>query len=147
MRNESLWEEASAAAKKAYLKASNERLLKLAAVLDKVPNSRFDMDYWGCGTASCAAGWAGRTKWFNDRGLSLTFDFFNAETGKKIYNLSYENSTSLNAAMKFFGLSKPEAEQLFMKGFNVKPKTKAKQIRNFVAKRKSAAIYIDVYED
>jgi hypothetical protein len=112
----------------------NNRLLKLAAILDKVPPGKFNMAYLGneveqerlntCNTPACAAGWA-RT----DPQL------------RKLINRNHDpcdcRSVSL---MKTFKISEDQCERLFAMNSNslhitqVSPKVKARQIRKMVAK-------------
>lgn len=51
---------------------NRERLLDVVAVLKEVPDERFDMDSWKCGTAGCAVGHYCLAR--PDCGLSLSQD-------------------------------------------------------------------------
>jgi hypothetical protein len=47
-----------------------ERLTILADMLDTVPETRFDLREWKCGTTACAVGWACSNKQLQEQGLS-----------------------------------------------------------------------------
>lgn len=104
-----------------------KRLLKLADYLYTIPNRKFDLSCWECGTTACAMGYACKMPSFNRAGLRLIH-------GTPKY-LIYEGFT---AAAEFFGMSKDEAFGLFSPSYNplgykATPKGVAKQIRELVA--------------
>lgn len=106
-----------------------KRLLKLADHLDIVPNRKFDLACWDCGTTACAMGYACRMPSFNKAGLRL---------GKLTATPYYKNWAGFEAAQKFFGLGQVEALTLFSPSYNplgykATPKGIAKQIRQLVA--------------
>lgn len=128
-----------------------DRLLKLAEVLDQVPNENFRMEWWltdlrgrkpsfknlerpngentpvTCGTAACALGWACFIPEFKEAGLKFT--------GERDYQPrpSFEGYQWEKAGREFFDLTQGQAFDLFMNGFEMTAKEKAAQIREMVA--------------
>jgi len=117
------------------------------AKIGPIPRKRFNMRHWGvpeqfvkvtidgrtvevgvsdfpCGTAACAAGWAGSDKWFRKRGLY---------TGEN--RMTYKNiADSLEAVEKFFDLPNELANQIFIeREKNKTPLQVARNIRKIVA--------------
>lgn len=130
-----------------------QRLLKLAAFLDKLPPKQFDLGTYvkstenGCGTVCCAIGWCPKVfpaHWvWNARsiaGLSLK----SCDSGDALY------FGGMDAAAKFFGIELRDAEHLFAydpcagpysrfaSWTNVPPKRVAEEIRKFVGARSKA---------
>lgn len=120
------------------------RLLKLANVLDDVPDNRFDMSTWGtpdflekpaCGTSACALGWATTIPSLRDKrrcGLRLECNTAGDE-GYVTGNVEGgRNRDSFAVAAHTFGLDPRTAEKLFT-GYST-PRLKAAQIRRLVKK-------------
>jgi hypothetical protein len=141
-----------------------KRLLKLADFLDELPPKRFDFTQWvdedwkgkpdlSCGTKACALGWATTIPSFRRLGMNLGhhIDVY----GGVVNYVRLGGSRDLcdgpfKAAKKVFGLATyEEFEFLFVpdsacelgdreyynSGGGAKPKTVAKDIRRFVAKK------------
>lgn len=129
------------------LTTSNRRLLKVAEVLEAIPRTfkqrakagvpDFDMstffdDYGSqsegvCGTAACAAGYAGLNPWFRRKGFI---------TDRIKGDVRFNDETGFDACEDFFGLSDEQALALFTPNLGHEtPKQVAKNIRKFVAKR------------
>lgn len=99
-----------------------QELRTLALGLPKIPQSKFDMDFWGkgkldtekpgfrCQYAGCAIGWA--PKIIPNCGLEMVFAY---STSTRPYGLvpRYNGSLGIDAVMKYFGLSFEEAIYLF----------------------------------
>lgn len=127
----------------------NRRLLKLADLLEKLPQERFDMKYWvgngwkgkpdlSCGTTACALGWATTVPSLRKAGLKL------ATTPSHRFSrvcIREPNATvdsfddSLASGAKIFGITLYESSQLFMDVSIKSPKAMAKLIRKFVKGR------------
>lgn len=118
------------------------RLLKLAAHLDNVPESSFDLEHWvsKCETAACAVGHATGIPEFRAAGLTLDID----ESG--CWHPRYRRWSGWPAVAHFFGLSIDQAkgllsaeayepdENVLVEGDaeTVPPSRVAKRIRQFV---------------
>ena len=113
------------------------RLLKLAALLERVPARKFDMDVWGeskkpaysepqCATKACALGWATAIPEFHRAGLHLVAACHGCTSAEVLYR-----DNGLNPGAEFFGLSEDEEHFLFYAGAET-PKAKAREIREFV---------------
>ena len=97
------------------LKVRNERLQELRRVVAAVPDEllymfevRMELD---CGTAYCAAGWAGQDPYFVERGFKLGHS--------NVRYTSLESSIDVfgfDALKEFFGLSDKNTEKLFGTG-------------------------------
>lgn len=86
-----------------------EALKQLKRVLQNVPEKEFDITLWDCGTAACAAGWAGRDPWFSSRGLRVT---------KAPYSmLYYKDLFYEEALMAFFDLTLEQTALFFEWGY------------------------------
>lgn len=121
-------------------KTGNQRLLKLAKLLESVPRSKFDYTQWGlqwdgrknsCGTKGCALGWACTVPSFRKLGLKMT----NGEWGPRPVSPSGEESY---AACAIFNIDTEQSYDLFLPlegEYKATPKQVAKKIRNFVAGR------------
>ena len=118
-------------------KRSDERLIRLADLLESLPRKRvrrFDLGSWcKCGTAACAVGEATFDPWFRRRGLRLgpknIYDF---------HELQYRKLKDVTACSAFFGIDNDDSQALFCEwsyGSHPTPKTVAKRIRRFVEKR------------
>lgn len=118
---------------------NKERLLKLAALLDTVPDDKFDMGAWGtsarpiaktprCVTAACALGWATAIPEFHAEGLQLF-----AYPGETQAFVEYQAHLDEEAGARFFGLTSAETCRLFLSGFDMTAKEKAEEIRELVA--------------
>jgi hypothetical protein len=140
---------------------SNQRLLKVARILDSVPEEKFDLRHWKrspfpwepeCGTVACAVGWAASDPGFKRAGLSVSMDRYGAGEiwfRKHLEGLQ-ENLLGKNAFLnweavtEFFGISRDEAFGLFSHASYVEdededtlvgPKRVATKIRKFVNER------------
>lgn len=96
----------------------NQRLLKLAALLERLPPERFNYSHWvgddwkgkkdlSCGTTACALGWATTIPELRKLGLHLRKD---SEGYADVVCGRMENKF---AGMKVFGLTFEESEALF----------------------------------
>jgi hypothetical protein len=114
-----------------------DRLLKLADLLDRVPEKHFDMTTWGslnspmdddikCATAACALGWATAIPEFAAAGLGLV-----AYEGHTNAIVKYQGHEDIYAGQVFFGLDYEDAESLFTDGAE-DAKGKAREIRELV---------------
>lgn len=122
-----------------------EKLLKLAALLECVPQGSFDMWKWGndyrkpkppnmekatlqqneCGFAGCAMGWAAHVGLFD--GLTLITERCLAP------GVRYGRKTDFDAAAELFGITYGESHRLFYpSGKDDSPKAVAGRIREFV---------------
>ena len=122
-------------------KQSDERLLKLAWLLENLPaeipkmkfpkpskNITFNLREWfSCGTAACAVGFAACHPWFNERELRLSYN----------NNPMYDNMYNFSAAALFFGAQYGEARYLFAPQDYKRGNRRdvAKRIRAFVRNR------------
>jgi hypothetical protein len=113
-----------------------------------VPTERFDMGSWvvedpktidvrmndkivevveknlPCGTAACAAGWAGSDPWFQERGFYTTFN--------GVYHKD-SNTQDFLACQHFFGLDcYDDANLIFSGDYSEDPIEKAQEIRTFI---------------
>lgn len=150
--------------KKALKHVGNRRLLKLAALLEKLPRERFDYgvyaDWKGapdlsCGTTACAIGWATTMPEFRKLGLRLartrTSNSFGSHVSVAVPR-GGSNSDAPSAGTSIFSLDENEWDYLFMpdsalydgRGYEVRPegpdndataKRVARHIRRFVAYR------------
>lgn len=95
-------------------------LLELAALLDELPEGRFDYDTWvglnwggnpdlSCGTTACAAGWATTLPSFRERGLGL---ISLRGLGEVVINKS--SKFGIHAMAEALDISYREAEALFV---------------------------------
>ena len=87
------------------------RLEHLITVLQRVPDSQFDLGVWSCGTSACAAGWAGKDEIFIAQGFQTHHaanDVCYVDPLTKLLNLG------LLACCEFFHLSHTEAKFLFL---------------------------------
>jgi hypothetical protein len=118
----------------------NKRLLlKLADLLEQVPEDKFDMQEWGhtdlpvgntprCITSACALGWATSIP---ECGLEIVVAYAGATRGV-IRRIGKPGVTDVDAAVLAFGISRDDAERLFVCGMSMSAKEKAAQIRAFV---------------
>jgi len=92
---------------------NTDRLLRLAAHLETVPESEFDMRTWAkqtpCGTVCCAVGHAASIPEFRDAGLSLMPVMDNPIRLVPFY----DGLSDWDATMRFFDLRYREACHLF----------------------------------
>lgn len=104
------------------------RLLHLRRVVEAAPEKKFRMARFStlmeCGTAYCAAGWAGIDPWFKKRGLRLVNTRWG---GPEIFykRRPAENENALSNLETFFGLSRDQACNLFggkLRGYESVPK-------------------------
>lgn len=126
---------------------NKERLLKLAAILDKVPRKHFDIQTYfhgdvaqphQCGTTACAMGYAALDRGFKRAGLKLVKREYNAGE----YTVRYGIDEGVTVAKKFFQIDYNEADSLFggmgylygRDSYAVTPKMVARKIRKLVAK-------------
>jgi len=133
-----------------------DRLLVLAAFLEKLPPDRFDFGQWvgadwkgspdlSCGTTACALGWATTIPRFRRMGLRLykkrfseAFIGFNFEFGVKIVGKrmgSYNYEHERYAARRIFGVDSYGFERLFLPGEihdRATPREAARNIKRFV---------------
>lgn len=112
-------------------------LLKLAALLDVVPDDKFDMHWWGfgdarmgteplCSSSACALGWATIIPECKRAGLQLV-----AAPGDAYAHIRLGDEINSNAAATLFGITYGQAIDLFESGRST-PKLKAAQIRRMV---------------
>lgn len=88
---------------------NKERLLKLAELLENLPEGRpkFSLENWyHCGTAACAVGHAAIDPWFRRRGLKLI------KIGRW-HEPAYRDDEGWSAVAAFFGIYIIDAEFLF----------------------------------
>jgi hypothetical protein len=120
---------------------NKRRLLKLAALLDRVPDEKFDMGTWGtsgrliknapqCATKACALGWATAIPEFYKAGLELR-----AYAGARHANVYFNGRENVSAGAQFFDIEWSDADDLFMGGCEG-PKEKAAEIRALVQAHK-----------
>jgi len=106
-----------------------KRLLKLADVLRKLPEAKFDYGSWvgnnwkgksdlSCGTTACALGWATTIPSLRRAGLRLGEMKVNTTTPFAPYMVgtSPSWSSAREAGMEIFGLTEDEFEFLFIPG-------------------------------
>jgi hypothetical protein len=127
-------------------KVGNQRLLKLAAFLEKLPPKRFDYgsfvgDSWqgkpdlSCGTTACAMGWAVAMPEFKRLGFVLgqSWGFPIVKNRQGHFIGFYDAGTTM------FGLSNDDYDALFIPNSaaaeKYSAKTVAKKIRAFVKAR------------
>lgn len=118
---------------------NRRRLLLLADLLDRVPPDKFNMSTWAsshlpvmrrrprCASAACALGWATTIPEF---GLELVANVGSC-TGT-VRCIDNHSASELYAACRTFGINYRTADKLFMEGFAMTPKGKARQIRRLV---------------
>lgn len=117
-------------------RTGNNRLLKLADFLAKLPRNRFDYNYWvgvdwggkqdlSCGTTACALGWAATMPTFRRLGLHLR-----QLMGDTARVCTPRNFGSYAASAEIFMLEDHDSSYLFTPQ-NGEPKRSAK----FVAKK------------
>jgi hypothetical protein len=115
---------------------SNQRLLKVAKILDTVPEEKFNLSMWrnSCGTVACAVGWAASDPGFKRAGFSLRKH--ESSIWGNLHVPHYGEVNHWTAVEKFFGLSREQAEYLFLhlsySGYDATPREVAERIRNFV---------------
>jgi hypothetical protein len=133
----------SRATLKNELKVRDERLLRVAQLLEKLKPTKekhFSLSGWfyqepKCGTTACACGWVGTDPWFNERGFTLKYTALGRK-GRAAYP-RYKGFEDWEAIMQFFRLTKDEAYHLFL-GLRYprkdidNPKAVARRIRQFV---------------
>jgi hypothetical protein len=116
-----------------------ERLKVLADWLESenVPSGRrFNMNDWytqdSCGTAACAIGWGAVCPALNSEGLGLTPSTLISRHSYPTFDGHY----GTGAAEHFFGITRQEAERLFMPddGYRTKSSVVAR-IREFIASK------------
>lgn len=125
----------------------NRRLLKLAQFLKTVPAERFNMGVWvgddwkgdpdlSCGTSACALGWATVIPEFRRLGLRLVKPrgFWGGTV-----RLGRRRLDALRVAGEVFAIDIDGASQLFGGGGGQTPKTKAREIEQFVEHRQKVA--------
>lgn len=118
----------------------NERLMKLAAFLSRLPPRKFNFkhvvakeDENGCGTVCCAMGWCPAV-------FPKDWEWAYQDVRLKRRATGY---WSFHDALRYFVLTEDEADSLFMPGrrpqyggpVNSKPKDVARNIRAFVKAR------------
>lgn len=119
------------------MEMNKTNMLKLAALMDKVPPNQFDMDDYGrsdkpifearCATACCVLGWATAIP---ELGLELR-----AMRGSRIAHVYNKKSGEyFDGTGGALGLTMAQANKLFRDGFDMTAREKAKQIRAMVAK-------------
>lgn len=103
---------------------NEERLLKLAAFLDKLPPERFNFNVWvgdtwketqdlSCGTSACAMGWAATMPEFRKLGVRLCKRGGLGIVAMDIADIGYIKG-GCNVAEHLFEISEKEAEHLFV---------------------------------
>ena len=102
---------------------NKKRLLMLARHLDKVLDSRFDMNTWSCRTKGCALYHASKIPELRKAGLTMSGGW---PKMRKSRNLG------LCAACELFGISYKQSHFLFGIAGDVTAKEVAKTIRKFV---------------
>jgi hypothetical protein len=107
-----------------------DRLTLLASFLesDCVPEAHFHLENWECGTTACACGWAARIPQFKESGFKLS----------SLGNPLFEEFSRWDAVMRFFELTRSQAEYLFLArcyigGYQTTKWEVAERIRDFVA--------------
>lgn len=128
-------------------KFHSDRLLALADFLLELPRRKFNFCYWvdvdtwrgskklNCGTTACALGWATTMPRFRRLGLYM------ARTGTPALRRD-PGLTALEVAQVIFGISFTEAAYICTpstdgQNFDATPKSVAKHIRKFVARKLS----------
>lgn len=100
----------------------NQRLIKLAVFLEKLPPKRFDYGVWAgnnwkgkpdlsCGTTACALGWATTIPEFKKLGLRLRRDQYNDV--EVVLGTRSAIRIDTEAAQRVFNLTATEASALF----------------------------------
>lgn len=112
--------------------AKKKKLLKLADLLDRVPEDQFDMATWAmrydsgaeCASVACALGWA--TTIFPDLVLvrSTRFD------GMVVHTPTITDGE--RAAMNEFGMTFSDAWRMFCTEFGRGPREVAEDLRSYV---------------
>jgi hypothetical protein len=114
-------------------------LLKLARLLDRVPEEKFSMNDWAvsaqpvrkeprCATAACALGWATTIP---ECKLELVASCFGSY-GATVRRTDQHELEDTNAAILTFGITAAIAERLFMTGMLMTARQKAAEIRRVV---------------
>lgn len=122
------------------------RLEATAALLDKVPENKFDMGHWGvikgrqemahkpmCASSACVLGWACTIPEIAAAGLGLY-----AEEGETVATVQLRNNrgkvthSGSSAGAVVFGISEHDANRLFTQGRSMTAKEKAQQIRHYI---------------
>lgn len=136
-------------------KVSAQRLLKLAAFLEKLPRKRFDYTVWvgydwkgsptlDCGTTACALGWAAAMPSFRRLGLRIENDPSHPVQPAPVITYKGSRGSNIWIACEVFGVEYDQAMYLFTPGqvyellprspgVHATPKQVAKHIRRFVA--------------
>lgn len=86
---------------------NKQRLLTLIEKLKTVPEESFNMRYWWCGTAGCAAGHGCHIPEFKEAGLHISENVSGCQT------VRYEDSVSFSALSKFFDIDLGFAIDIF----------------------------------
>jgi hypothetical protein len=115
----------------------NRRLLKVARILDSVPEEKFNLSFWKavtpCGTTACAVGWAATDPSFKKAGLRLSLPA--KPWVNKFAQIKYQCYLGWEAVEEFFHLDEHEARRLFSPDYytgNPTTQEVATRIRNFV---------------
>jgi hypothetical protein len=113
---------------KDIVKQHTRRLLKLADILEKLPDDNFDMGQWGehegrhkpkqdnyCGTVACVLGWASLDPGLRRQGLKglWTHSRYYDNTISSSLSVEFDGLRDADAGKEFFGLSDEEKIQLF----------------------------------
>lgn len=91
---------------------NRDRLQKLADHLRTVPPEQFDMSFWWCGTAGCAAGHACQIPEFREAGLVIYGCFI--VYPKRFAPFDPSLVSSFNSVMDFFELEYGAAKYIFL---------------------------------
>lgn len=108
-----------------------ERLEQMVTMLRNLPEEKFDISGWSCGTTACAVGHACATPVFQAQGLLLRQDFDGVMP-------AYGESDGWRAVGEFFELDIDDAEHLFYSAMYpnygcTKPFEVADRIEAFIA--------------
>jgi hypothetical protein len=95
---------------------STERLQHLITILEKVPEEKFDLLSWHCGTTACAVGHAALDPVFNAQGFKLSPGIYSQAAHPTFKpDEDSETHTGWSAVAEFFDLSYGMACYLFDK--------------------------------
>ena len=93
---------------------NKERLLRLARdILPNVPEEKFNLKTWKCGSAACAVGWAASDPQFKKEGFKLYSGLFGPDDNRQVFTPSYGDLGGWSAVEKFFGIDFDHAQYLF----------------------------------
>ncbi len=110
-----------------------DRLVRLAHLLDTIDPQKFCLRDWSCGTTACAVGHAMCDPWFKGEGLHAEIGLYGKPSPR------YEDYEGWDAVEQFFELGSGEAEHLFYEEEyeeRATPKDVAERIWAFIKQKK-----------